>query len=109
MRRPSNKNNFDELKQSLTDEIKFANTDMDDAKKGLAESAEIKAAADGDLDVTTKALKEDLHALGHLHMERLRTSRLSLNRLELKKQMRYFFRAKSFCVLQKNVLGKFLA
>ena len=29
------KNNFDELKQSLTDEINFANKDMDDAKKGL--------------------------------------------------------------------------
>ena len=34
----TNKNNFDQLKQSLTDEIKFANKDMDDAKKGLAES-----------------------------------------------------------------------
>ena len=34
---------------------------------------------------------------------------VSLNRLELKKQMRYFFRAKIFCVLQKHVLGKFLA
>jgi hypothetical protein len=34
---------------------------------------------------------------------------VSLNRLELKKQMRYFFRAKTFCVLQKNVLGKTLA
>ena len=29
------KNNFDELKQSLTDEIKFANKAMDDAKKVL--------------------------------------------------------------------------
>lgn len=65
----TNKNNFDQLKQSLTDEIKFANKDMDDAKKGLAESAEIKAAAEGDLDVTTKALNEDLHALGNLHMD----------------------------------------
>ena len=34
---------------------------------------------------------------------------VSLNRLELKKQMRYFFCAKSFRVLQKNVLGKSLA
>ena len=42
---------------------------MDDAKKGLAESAEIKAAAEGDLDVTTKALNEDLHALGNLNMD----------------------------------------
>ena len=31
----------------LTDEIKFANKDMDDARKGLAECAEIKAAAEG--------------------------------------------------------------
>ena len=31
---------------------------------------------------------------------------VSLNRLELKKQLRYFFRAETFCVLQKNVLGK---
>ena len=31
---------------------------------------------------------------------------VSPNRLELKKQMRYFFCAKIFCVLQKNVLGK---
>jgi len=65
----TNKNNFDQLKQSLTDEIKFANKDMDDAKKGLAESNEIKAAAEGDLEVTTKALNEDLHALGNLHMD----------------------------------------
>ena len=31
---------------------------------------------------------------------------VSLNRLELKKHMRYFFCAKIFCVLQKNKLGK---
>ena len=41
----------------LTDEIKFANKDMDDARKGVAECAEIKAAAEGDLGVTTKALR----------------------------------------------------
>ena len=58
----TNKNNFDQLKQSLTDEIKFANKDMDDAKKGLAESAEIKAAAEGDLDVTTDVTTVRLRA-----------------------------------------------
>ena len=31
---------------------------MDDAKKGLAESGEIKAAAEGDLEVTTTAPNE---------------------------------------------------
>jgi hypothetical protein len=34
---------------------------------------------------------------------------VSLNRLELKKQMRYFFCAKTFCVLQKMFWGKSLA
>merc|ERR1719329_1338271 len=65
----TNKNNFAQLKQSLTDELKFANKDMDDAKKGLAESSEIKASAEGDLEVTNKALAEDVHALGNLHMD----------------------------------------
>ena len=64
-----NKNNFDQLKQSLTDEIKFANKDMDDAKKGLAESNEIKASAEGDLAVTNKDLAEDRKVLGSLHMD----------------------------------------
>jgi hypothetical protein len=65
----TNKNNFEQLKQGLTDEIKYATKDMDEAKKGLAESSEIKAAAEGDLAVTTKALNEDLNALGNLHMD----------------------------------------
>merc|ERR1719198_1330382 len=65
----ANKNNFDQLKQSLTDEIKYANSDMDDAKKGLAESNEIKASAEGDLEVTNKDLAEDKRVLGKLHMD----------------------------------------
>merc|ERR1719183_2707286 len=65
----ANKNNFEQLKQSLTDEIKYANKDMDDAKKGLAESNEIKASAEGDLEVTNKDLAEDRRVLGNLHME----------------------------------------
>merc|ERR1719456_566331 len=36
----SAKNNFEMLKQSLSDEIKFANKDMAAAKKALDESAE---------------------------------------------------------------------
>jgi len=65
----ANKNNFDQLKQSLTDEIKYANSDIDDAKKGLAESNEIKASAEGDLAVTNKDLAEDRKVLGTLHMD----------------------------------------
>merc|ERR1719321_2324808 len=42
---------------------------MDDAKKSLAESKEIKAAAEGDLDVTNKDLAEDRKVLGSLHMD----------------------------------------
>jgi chromosome segregation ATPase len=63
------KNNYDLKKQSLTDEMKYANKDMDAAKKGLAESSEIKAAAEGDLGVTTKDLNEDTNALGSLHQD----------------------------------------
>merc|ERR1719197_671739 len=38
-------------------------------QKGLAESSEIKAAAEGDLGVTTKDLNEDVNALGSLHQD----------------------------------------
>merc|ERR1719253_760128 len=40
---------------------------MADAKKNLAASGESKAKAEGDLDVTTKDLKEDIAALSDLH------------------------------------------
>jgi len=63
------KGNYDLKKQALTDEMKYANKDMDAAKKGLAESSEIKAAAEGDLGVTTKDLNEDTNALGSLHQD----------------------------------------
>merc|ERR1719265_3023961 len=46
--------NYQMLKQSLTDEVKFANADMDKAKKGLSESSEKKAVAEGDLETTSK-------------------------------------------------------
>merc|ERR1719443_2747424 len=41
------------LAQSLKDEIKYGNKDMDKAKKNLATSAEAKATAEGDLSVTS--------------------------------------------------------
>merc|ERR1719424_2005732 len=61
--------NFQMLKQSLTDEIKFANKDMDKAKKGLAESQEKKAGASGDLAVTSADLAEDIATKGTLHQD----------------------------------------
>jgi len=63
------KNNFDLKKQSLMDETKYANKDMDAARKGLAESGENKASAEGDLAATSKDLSEDLKALAGLHQD----------------------------------------
>merc|ERR1719460_2123786 len=65
----ANKNNFEQLKQSLTDEIKYANKDKDEATKNLAASGENKAAAEGDLEVTTKDLNEDTRDLASLHAD----------------------------------------
>merc|ERR1712217_371634 len=62
-----NLQNFEMLKQSLTDSIENAEKDMDKAKKGLAESQEKKAVAEGDLDVTSKDLAEDIKAKATLH------------------------------------------
>merc|ERR1719424_2187944 len=61
--------NYQMLKQSLTDEIKFANKDMDKARKNLAVSAEKKANAEGDLEVTSKDLAEDIKTKGTLHQD----------------------------------------
>jgi len=57
------------LKQSLTDEVEFANKDMDAAKKNKATSQESKATAEGDLAVTTKDLDEDTNTLSTLHQD----------------------------------------
>jgi len=59
--------NFEMLKQSLEDSIKFATKDMSDAKKDLAGAGVKKAGAEGDLDVTSKTLAADVKALDDLH------------------------------------------
>jgi uncharacterized coiled-coil DUF342 family protein len=61
--------NYQMLKQSLTDSIKFANKDMDKAKKDLAESQEKRAVAEGDLEVTSKDLAEDIKTKSTLHQD----------------------------------------
>jgi len=61
--------NFQMLKQSLTDEVEFANKDMDAAKKNLAGSQGKKAVASGDLEVTSKDLAEDIKTKGTLHQD----------------------------------------
>merc|ERR1719453_590031 len=65
----TNRNNFQLLKQSLVDEIKFGNKDMAKAKKGIATSSAAKAAAEGDLDVTSKDLKADIATKASLHRD----------------------------------------
>merc|ERR1740116_506019 len=57
------------LKQSLEDDLRFANKDMDESKTALSASAEAKATAEGDLAVTTKDLGADTAALADLHRD----------------------------------------
>merc|ERR1712066_949017 len=52
----NNKQNFDMLKQSLEDQMAADTKDMDDEKASKAGSEEGKAAAEGDLDMTSKEL-----------------------------------------------------
>jgi len=59
--------NFEMLKQSLEDEIRVANKEFAQAKKGIAGSTERKAGADGDLSVTSKEIAADVKAKGSLH------------------------------------------
>merc|ERR1719443_622388 len=56
--------NYEMLKGSLTDQIKFANKEMDEAKTSKSASEEGKATAEGDLGVTTADLEEDKNTLG---------------------------------------------
>mmetsp|Transcript_152163 Transcript_152163/g.369553 ORF Transcript_152163/g.369553 Transcript_152163/m.369553 type:complete len:689 (+) Transcript_152163:81-2147(+) len=59
--------NFEMLKQSLEDEIKYAAKEMAEAKHGIAASGEKKATSEGDLQTTSAELKEDTIALADLH------------------------------------------
>jgi len=58
--------NFDMLKQSLEDSVKASNKDMNEAKSGGMESAEIKAKAEGDLAMSSKDLAADTKQLAAL-------------------------------------------
>jgi len=60
-------NNFQMLKQSLEDEISYGQKELDEAKKGIAESSESKATNEGDLAATSKDLAEDEKAKSTLH------------------------------------------
>jgi len=60
---------YQALKQSLEDKIKYETKELDEAKTGIAASNEKKATAEGDLEATTKNLDEDVLALSELHHE----------------------------------------
>merc|ERR1719243_61423 len=64
-----NENAYQMMHQSISDEIKYGNEDLNKAKKGLAASAEAKASAEGDLSVTSKDLAEDQKTLSTLHQD----------------------------------------
>merc|ERR1712151_1259497 len=66
---PAALHEFEMLKQSLQDKIKYETKELDEAKTGIAASNEKKATAEGDLEVTTKNLDEDVSALSELHHE----------------------------------------
>jgi hypothetical protein len=59
--------NFQKLKQSIEDEITYEEKELAEAKAGIAAAGEKKAAAEGDLAVTTKDLNEDTKTLADLH------------------------------------------
>merc|ERR1719461_395689 len=61
--------NYEMLKQSLKDEISFANQEMEDAKKGMSASAEKKTTASGDLAATSKELASDVATKETLHRD----------------------------------------
>merc|ERR1719215_1497948 len=60
---------FEMLEQSLKDEIKYGNKELNEAKEGVAAAGEKKASLEGDLQITSKDLAADTTALGDLHHE----------------------------------------
>merc|ERR1719265_471624 len=59
--------NYDMLKQGLTDSISAATSEMDEAKKDMAEAEETKSVAEGELVVTKKDLAVVQEALDLTH------------------------------------------
>merc|ERR1719291_550922 len=64
-----NVHNFELMQQGLKDEIRFGQKEISEAKKSLAGSQESKAAAEGDLGMESKSLKEDETTLSTLHQD----------------------------------------
>eukprot|EP00928_Gymnodinium_smaydae_P013438 TRINITY_DN1489_c1_g3_i1.p1 TRINITY_DN1489_c1_g3~~TRINITY_DN1489_c1_g3_i1.p1 ORF type:complete len:688 (+),score=206.87 TRINITY_DN1489_c1_g3_i1:58-2121(+) len=65
----SARHNFELKKQGLSDEMKYANKDLDETKKVLAKNSETKATAEGDLSTTTSDVQEDSKTLQDLESD----------------------------------------
>jgi len=63
----ANANNFETLEQSLKDELKFANADLNGARAGISASTERGATAKGDLEATSRDLAADEASKASLH------------------------------------------
>merc|ERR1719512_206364 len=63
----NNRHNFEMLKQSLEDQVAADTKDMEDEKAGMASAAEAKAAAESDLDATSKSLASSKQQLATAH------------------------------------------
>jgi len=61
--------NFEMLKQSLEDDMKFTKKDMEAAKATRSEAGETKATAEGELVATKKDLAEEVKALADLKQD----------------------------------------
>jgi len=61
--------NFELLKQSLEDSIKYGQKDMEESKTAMAKAGEEKAAAEGELATTSKDLAEDQALLEETNKE----------------------------------------
>merc|ERR1719487_2411910 len=70
-----NVQNFQMLKGGLDDEIKYANKDLSDSKKSLAETQGSKATDQGDLSAASKDLNEDTATFASLHQDCLEKAR----------------------------------
>jgi len=67
-------NAFEMMEQGLQDEIKFGNKEMGEGKASSAAASEKKAAAEGDLAMTSNALAADTTGLADVHHECMTTA-----------------------------------
>merc|ERR1719226_376749 len=70
----ANLHNFQQLKMSIEDEIKYGKKELAEAKANTASSGEKKATAEGDLSATSKDLAEDIKVKGDIHQQCMTTA-----------------------------------